>query len=70
MKWTSPIKWLVFDTKIQSFGLRLPWRRENSIVTQNLKATELHKVTLWAKKKKKKKKKKKIVTPMRFQQPK
>ena len=32
------------------FGLRLPWRRENSRVTQNLKATELRKVTLWAKK--------------------
>ena len=35
--------------KSKRFGLRLPWRRKNSRVTQNLKVTELQKVTLWAK---------------------
>ena len=35
--------------KLKRFGLRLPLCHENSRVTQNLKVTELHKVTLWAK---------------------
>ena len=46
--------------KSKRFGLRLPWHRENSRVTQNLKVTELHKITLWANKS--------CVTPMRFQE--
>ena len=57
MKWTSSINWLLFDTKIRTFWAQVyvtsrnsrvtaQKSRENSRVTQTLKVTELHKVTL------------------------
>ena len=65
MKWQARSIGLHSIQKSKRFGLRLPWRRETSRVTQNLKVTEFIK-SHYEQKKKKKKKKKGFCNPYAF----
>ena len=61
MKWTSPINWLVFDTKIKTFWFKVTVMSRKFKSNPKFKSHRFHKITL---------KKKSFETLMRFQQPK
>ena len=57
-----PINWLVFDTKIKTFWLKVTVTLRKLKSNPKFKSHRFHKITLWAKKS--------FVTSMHFQQPK
>ena len=61
-KFNQLINWLVFDTKIKTFWLKVTVTSRKFKSNPKFKSLRFHKITLWTKKS--------FVTPMHFQQPK